>query len=105
MPDHRVLCVQDRRSQVGAPVGTIGMVGTGGMWEWSVYHLLERRRVVLGSRWPGHVQTRGMAERPGYLGQLRHLGQGVLTGLLEPQQAVAHLGQLRQLGQGMEQTD
>jgi hypothetical protein len=31
----------------------------------------------LGSRWPGHVQTRGTAECPG---QLRRLGQGFLWG-------------------------
>jgi hypothetical protein len=63
--------------RVGVSIGTVGAIESGGLCGWNTNRLPGWRWVVLGSRWPGHVQTRGTAECPG---QLRRLGQGFLWG-------------------------
>src|SRR6266851_4481773 len=100
--------------------GTPGMVGTGGLWKWGATQLRGWRWVILGSRWPGHVQMRGTAEGPG---RVEQVGRGVLWewgaagrghggrvvvkrrqgGYFqrwETAEDPGRLGQVRQLGQG-----
>src|SRR6266567_7966920 len=76
-----------------------------------MHQLLERRRVVLESRWPGHVRTRGRVGR-GFLWEwgAEDLRQGERVAVKRRQvggvqgretvEYTVRLGQMRQVGQG-----
>src|SRR6266700_7617740 len=76
-----------------------------------MHQLLKRRRVVLGSRWPGHERTRGWVGR-GFLWEwgTEDLRQGERVAVKRRQvggvqgretvEYTVRLGQMRQVGQG-----